>query len=101
MKSVIAMTCLTAALTACQPDAQTNNPAIATDEAVVERERSAPATGANSFTEAQAQDHLISKGYLNPTPMTRIATGEWTGKATLNGEAVNVSVDYQGNVVVS
>lgn len=89
---------MAAALSACQPDAQTNNPAVATEEAVTERELAAPATGATSFTEAQARDHLNNSGYTNPTSLTKSATGEWIGQATLNGETVNVSVDYQGNV---
>ncbi len=99
MKTLIGIFAMAAALAACQPDAQKNNPAVATEEAVNERETSAPATGANSFTEAQAQDHLISKGYVNPTALTQTASGEWTGQATLNGEIVDVIVDYQGNVV--
>jgi hypothetical protein len=101
MRHLLGAICLAAALTACQPDAQTNNPAIATDSAVAEREASAPATGASSFTEAQAQDHLISKGYTNPTALTKSPSGEWVGQASMNGRTVNVTIDYQGNVIAS
>lgn len=101
MMKLISIIGLLTALAACQPEAQTNNSAIATEQAVEEREQSAPATGANSFTQAQAQDHLTNKGYSNPTALVLTDTGEWVGQATLNGEVVNVSVDYQGNVVVT
>lgn len=98
MRAFLLIACLTGAVSACQPAAETNNPAIATDEAVKERQQSAPATGATSFTQEQARDHLISKGYTNPTALVKTPSGQWEGQATLNGETVDVSVDYQGNV---
>ncbi|MFN3912961.1 membrane lipoprotein lipid attachment site-containing protein [Hyphomonas sp.] len=101
MKRLILTIGLLTALAACQPEAEMTNAAVATDEAVAEREAAAPATGANSFTEAQAQGHLTNKGYSNPSALVQTDTGEWVGQATLNGEVVNVSVDYQGNVVVT
>ncbi|MFN3313360.1 MAG: PepSY domain-containing protein [Hyphomonas sp.] len=99
MMKFVSIFVLAGMLAACQPDAQTNNAAIATDDAVRERQQSAPATGATSFTEGQAQDHLRDRGYTNPSTLQRTDSGEWTGTATLNGRTVNVSVDYQGNIV--
>jgi hypothetical protein len=92
---------LIAALAACEPNADVTNPAIATDDAVQERKSTAPATGATSFTEQQARGHLVDKGYLNPTGLTLLDDGTWRGGATLNGQAVSVTVDYQGNVTTN
>jgi hypothetical protein len=83
---------------ACNPNAETDNPAVATDEAVAERTADAPATGANSFTEEQARQRLADNGYTNPTGLTQAEDGTWRGQATISGQSANVVVDYQGNV---
>jgi putative membrane protein len=85
-------------LAACNPGAETNNPAVATEESTAERAATAPNVGANSFTEDQARMHLSSKGYTNPSGLTQSADGAWRGQATKDGKSVPVSVDYQGNV---
>lgn len=85
-------------LAACNPNAETNNPAVATDEAVSERAATAPNMGATSFTEEQARMHLTEKGYTSPSGLAQAADGTWRGQATKDGRAVSVSVDYQGNV---
>jgi hypothetical protein len=89
---------LVLAATACTPDADVTNPAIATEEAVIERMADAPATGANSFTREQAISHLIDKGYTDPTGLVLSETGTWRGEAMFNNKIVAVAVDYQGNV---
>jgi hypothetical protein len=83
---------------ACNPSAETDNPAIATDNAVAERATTAPSAGANSFTEGQARDRIIAAGYTNPTALTQTVEGVWTGQATQGDQTVMVMVDYQGNV---
>lgn len=83
---------------ACNPNAETDNPAVATEEAIAERAADAPATGANSFTEAQARERLASRGYTNPSALVQAEDGAWRGQATIDGATVEVSVDYQGNV---
>jgi hypothetical protein len=88
-------------LAACNPNADTNNPAVATDEAVEERMAEAPAVGANSFTEDQARERLEAQGYTNPTGLMQGADGTWSGQATQNGQTVSVTVDYQGNVTTA
>lgn len=85
-------------LAACNRNAETDNPAIATDEAVAERQADAPATGANSFTEDQARGRLAEQGYTDPIQLTRSEDGTWRGTATRNGQSVNVTLDYQGNI---
>jgi hypothetical protein len=92
-----ALTALTL-LAACNPNAETDNPAVATDEAVAERQADAPAAGANSFTEDQARGRLTERGYSDPIQLTQAEDGTWRGTATQNGQSVTVSVDYQGNV---
>jgi hypothetical protein len=59
----------------------------------------APVAGANSFTEGQAKSRIEDKGFKNVSSLTKDANGVWRGKADQNGKAVNVSVDFQGNVV--
>jgi len=88
-------------LAACNPNAETNNPAVATDEAVIEREAAAPAAGASSFTEDQARGRLTEKGYTEPTGLMQAADGSWSGQAMKDGQKMTVTVDYQGNVTTA
>lgn len=85
-------------LAACQPESDKTNPAIATDENVATREASAPAVGANSFTEEQARDRIIAAGYSEVTGLTLGADGLWRGSANVAGQMQEVSLDYQGIV---
>ena len=85
-------------LAACQPDSDKTNPAVATDEAVAEREAAAPAIGANSFTQEQAQQRIEAAGYTGITELTKGEDGIWRAVASLGGQTQEVSVDYQGNV---
>jgi hypothetical protein len=86
---------------ACNPNADTDNPAVATDNAAAERAADAPSQGANSFTEDQARQRLADNGYTSPGPLMQAADGTWRGQATINGETADVVVDYQGNVTTS
>jgi hypothetical protein len=86
------------ALAACQPNSEKTNPAIATNEAKAEREATAPAAGASSFTEDQARDHATRAGYTGVGTLTKASDGTWQGAATKDGASVTVVVDYQGNV---
>jgi hypothetical protein len=54
--------------------------------------------GANSFTMAEARQHIEAKGYTHVTGLKKDQSGVWRGRATLNGNAAPVSLDYQGNV---
>ncbi|HEY7799006.1 MAG TPA: hypothetical protein VIA80_09595 [Hyphomonadaceae bacterium] len=85
-------------LAACQPESDKTNPAVATDEAVAEREAAAPAIGANSFTQEQAQQRIEAAGYTGVTELTKGEDGIWRAVASLGGQTQEVSVDYQGNV---
>ena len=89
----------TAALSvACAPESDKTNPAIATDATVAEREASAPAAGASSFTEGQARDRIVAAGYSDVVGLMKADDGAWHGSAMMNGQSTAVVVDYQGNV---
>ena len=60
---------------------------------------SAPVSGANSFTEGQAKSRIESNGYTNVSGLRKDDQGVWRGKATKDGRSMNVSLDFQGNVV--
>jgi len=57
-----------------------------------------PSAGANSFTEAQAKEHLRNAGYANVTGMTQDSSGVWHGSATKDGKTTPVSVDFKGDI---
>ncbi len=59
----------------------------------------APVAGANSFTEGQAKARIEENGFKSVSGLRKDANGVWRGKANQNGKSVNVSVDFQGNVV--
>ena len=77
------------------PDA--NTPAVNTPNSPPNP--GAPAAGANSFTEAQAKSRIEAKGFGSVSGLQKDSAGVWRGKASQNGKTVNVSVDFQGNVV--
>ncbi|GEP12303.1 PepSY domain-containing protein [Methylobacterium gnaphalii] len=54
--------------------------------------------GSNSFTEAQMHKRLENAGYKDIKGLKKDDKGIWRGQATLNGKAVNVGVDFKGNV---
>lgn len=58
----------------------------------------APVSGANSFTEGQAKSRIESNGFSDVSNLQKDASGVWRGTAKRNGKAVNVSLDFQGNV---
>ena len=59
----------------------------------------APVSGANSFTEGQAKSRIEANGFSNVSGLQKDAKGVWRGKAVKNGNPVNVSLDFQGNIV--
>ena len=59
----------------------------------------APAAGANSFTESQAKSRIAGQGFTEVTQLMKDNDGVWRGQAKQGGKPVNVSIDFQGNVV--
>ena len=58
----------------------------------------APARGANSFTEGQAKGKIEDKGYVNVSGLQKDDDGIWHGRAQKDGSQVNVWLDYKGDV---
>ena len=59
----------------------------------------APAAGANSFTEGQAKSRIESNGFSQVSELKKDDAGVWRGKAMKDGKTMNVTLDFQGNVV--
>jgi opacity protein-like surface antigen len=87
--------------------AQTQNPpakdgpqnsAINTQDSA-NRQVTAPVAGANSFTEGEAKSRIEKMGFANVTELKKDDSGVWRGKAMKDGNMVDVSLDYQGNVI--
>ena len=64
-----------------------------------ENNSNAPVAGRNSFTEGQAKSKIEGAGYTNVSELKKDDNGVWRGKAMKNGKSVDVSLDFQGNVV--
>jgi len=67
--------------------------------AVRKAEAGAPLKGANSFTEGQAKDRAMAHGFTSVSNLKKDGDGIWRGSAMQDGKAVQVAVDYKGNVV--
>ena len=61
----------------------------------------APVAGANSFTMAQAQKRMEDQGYTQVSALARDDKSIWRGHAMKNGKAVDVALDYQGNITAN
>jgi hypothetical protein len=79
------------------PPAQSGpqNSAINSSDKAVE----SPVKGRNSFTEGEAKSRIEKAGYANVSALKKDDDGIWRGNATKDGRSVDVSLDYQGNVV--
>ena len=84
--------------TATQPPTNgTIPPAGATNQAATEA-AGGPKSGANSFTEGQAQSRITDAGYTSVSGLKKDNEGVWHGMAMKNGQQVNVWLDYTGHV---
>ena len=63
------------------------------------RQVNAPVAGANSFTEGQARSRIEKMGFADVTDLKKDDNGVWRGRAMKGGQMIDVSVDYQGNVI--
>jgi hypothetical protein len=61
----------------------------------------APVAGANSFTMAQAQKRMEDQGYTQVSALAMDNKSIWRGHAMKNGKAMDVALDYQGNVTAN
>ena len=74
-------------------------PAVTTNSA--NTTAAAPVAGANSFTMAQAQKRLEDQGYTQVSALAKDEKSIWRGHAMKNGKAVDVALDYQGNITAN
>ena len=74
-------------------------PAVTTNSA--NTTAAAPVAGANSFTMAQAQKRLEDQGYTQVSALAKDDKSIWRGHAMKNGQAVDVALDYQGNITAN
>ena len=81
------------------PSTSTTPPAIATSGA--NNTVAAPVAGANSFTMAQAQKRFEDQGYTQVSALAKDDKSIWRGHAMKDGKAVNVALDYQGNITAN
>src|ERR1044071_1770955 len=63
------------------------------------RQATAPVAGRNSFTEGEAKSRIEKLGFADVTNLKKDENGVWRGRATKDGKTVDVSLDYQGNVI--
>src|SRR5256714_13327321 len=63
------------------------------------RQVNAPVAGRNSFTEGEAKSRIEKMGFSEVSDLNKDENGVWRGRAIQDGKAVDVSVDYQGNVI--
>jgi uncharacterized protein YdeI (BOF family) len=95
---------LTAAISLCasvafaQDQAAQNGPANPAVKGMHENNSSAPVSGANSSTKAEATKQIQAKGYTHVTKLMQDQSGVWRGTAVKDGHSGPISVDYQGNV---
>ncbi len=54
--------------------------------------------GANSFTEGQARSRIEAAGFTNIQGLRKDDSGIWRGTGSRGGSAVEVGLDYRGNV---
>jgi hypothetical protein len=73
-----------------------NNPAVNSTGA---NNPGAPVAGANSFTEGQAKSRMEQAGYGDISDLKKDDSGVWRGKAKKGGTSMDVSLDFQGNIV--
>src|SRR3954449_8612399 len=64
-----------------------------------DKQVNAPVQGRNSFTEGEAKSKIEKAGFANVSGLKKDDSGIWRGKAMKDGKSVDVSLDYQGNVV--
>ena len=90
--SLVAASAFAADLTPTAP----HNPAVKTTAG---NNPGAPVAGANSFTQGEARSRIAARGFSKISALKKDKNGIWHGKAVKDGTAVNVSLDYEGNVV--
>jgi hypothetical protein len=84
--------------TQAPPQADASNMGNAAIKPAHQETGASPSAGANSFTEAQAKEHLRNAGYTDVTGLTQDSSGVWHGTASKGGKTSPVSVDFKGDI---
>ena len=63
------------------------------------RQVQAPVKGSNSFTEGEAKSRIEKHGFTNVSDLKKDDNGVWRGQAMKGSQRMDVSLDYQGNVI--
>ena len=58
-----------------------------------------PVQGRNSFTEGEAKSRIEKSGFTDVSKLAKDDNGVWRGQAMKDGTQVDISLDYQGNVI--
>ena len=58
-----------------------------------------PVQGRNSFTEGEAKSRIEKSGFTDVSKLAKDDNGVWRGQAMRDGKQVDISLDYQGNVI--
>jgi hypothetical protein len=80
------------------PKTTQTTPAVSTSG---ETNPGAPVAGKNSFTEAQAKSRIEGAGFSEVSGLKLDDQGVWRAMGTKDGKHGNVSLDFQGNVVMA
>jgi opacity protein-like surface antigen len=78
------------------PTSNGDTPAVATPDS---KNATAPVEGANSFTEDQAKSRIEKAGFTDVKNLMKDDKGIWMAAGMKDGKAVNIALEYQGNVV--
>lgn len=78
------------------PTSNGDTPAVATPDS---KNATAPVEGANSFTQDQAKSRIEKAGFTDVKNLMKDDKGIWMAAGMKDGKAVNIALDYQGNVV--
>ncbi|WFS00287.1 PepSY domain-containing protein [Rhizobium tumorigenes] len=102
MKKIL-LTSIAALMTTSVAFAQSQTPTTSQDTPAVAtpatNNAGAPVQGKNSFTEAQAKSRMEAAGFADVADLKLDEQGIWRASANKDAKPVQVSLDYQGNVV--
>jgi hypothetical protein len=94
--SVSAFSALAQTTPATAANSNGKTPAVATPDS---KNATAPVEGANSFTQDQAKSRIEKAGFSDVKNLMKDDKGIWMAAGMKDGKAVNIALDYQGNVV--
>lgn len=80
------------------PKTTQTTPAVSTSG---ETNPGAPVAGKNSFTESQAKARIEEAGFTDVSGLKLDDQGVWRAMGTKDGKPGNVSLDFQGNIVMA